>query len=414
MVIIVNKLITFPSKIKGTVKISGSKNSSLAIIAASLVSGNLVSLDNVPNISDIKNFLEILNDIGVKTYFKNNKLKLKKNPFYTELLSSKIKEFRASYYLMSVFLILFKKVEILYPGGCSIGSRPIDFHLEGFKKAGCIVSAESSVIKIEVKELIPFVYELPKKSLGATVNLMILASKIEGMSIIKNASTEPEIDDLITFLNKGNVAVYRQKNDIVIKGQKQKVTKIKHKIIPDRIEAFTYIIIGLNSKKLIVKNIDTNHLKVPLYFIKKAGGIIRVKRNQITIKESIINKICVNSFDYPSLSTDQMPLLYPVITNVKGTSIFTEGIFDGRFKVCEELKKSGANIKVENNKVYIKGVNELHSADYFATDLRGAATLLIECILRPGSSLSNLHYLERGYDNIYNKLKKIGLNFKLE
>ena len=414
MVIEIKKMTMYPSLIKGSVKISGSKNASLPIIAASLVSCDQANLYNVPNITDIKNFLEILNDIGSQTTFKENKLHIKTNVVYKELLFDNIKEFRASYYLMSVFLILFNRVEIYHPGGCNIGSRPIDFHIEGFKKAGCYVDIRDDVIKIKTEKLKPFIYKMPKKSLGATVNLMILASKTQGTSIIKNASNEPEIDDLISFLNKGTCKIYRRKEDIIIEGERSKVIKIKHKIIPDRIEAFTYMTIGLFSDKLVVKNIETKHLKMPIYYLKKANAYLKIYRKKVVIKKQKLNSIIVNSGDYPSLSTDQMPLLYPVFTNVDGTSIFTEGIFDGRFKVCEELSKCGCAIDIQDNKAYISGTDELKKVDYFAYDLRGAASLLIQCINSAESSLSNLSFLERGYDDIYNKLKKIGLNFKLE
>jgi UDP-N-acetylglucosamine 1-carboxyvinyltransferase len=410
----VKKLTTLPSEIKGVVKISGSKNAALPIIAASLVSADEVLLKNVPNISDIKNFLEILNDIGATLKFSNNKLRIGTTINYKELLFENVKEFRASYYLMSVFLILFGKVKIYYPGGCNIGSRPINFHIEGFKKAGCDVSIDGDVIYITADKTKPFIYKMPKKSLGTTVNLVIIASKIKGTSIIKNASTEPEIDDLISFLNKGNCKIYRSKNDIVIEGGIRKIRTIKHKIIPDRIETFTYMVIGLFSKKLIVKNINSQHLKMPIYYLKKANADIVVRKNKVTIKASKLNNIIVNSGDYPALSTDQMPLLYPVFCRVSGTSIFTEGIFDGRFKVCEELKKNSSQIVIDGSKVFITGSENLINNEYSATDLRGAASLLIECISNVGSSITNLHYLERGYDDIYNKLKKIGLNFKLE
>ena len=183
----------YPSIIKGSVKISGSKNASLPIIAASLVTSKNTILKNVPKIMDIENYLKILKRIDCSYKFKNNKLNIISTPKKVDLLFEEIKSIRASYYLMSVFLILFGKVNISYPGGCSIGSRPIDFHLEGFKAAGCEVSCDDKMVSIITKNLKPFIYKMPKKSLGATVNLMILASKIEGRSIIENASTEPEL-----------------------------------------------------------------------------------------------------------------------------------------------------------------------------------------------------------------------------
>ena len=329
------------------------------------------------------------------------------------LLFDEVKNFRASYYLMSVFLALFKEVEIYYPGGCLIGSRPIDFHLEGFKMAGCIVEQTENIIRIKANELKTFVYRIPRKSMGATVNLMILASKIDGKSIIKNASTEPEIDDLIKYLNKGYSKVFRKGEDVIIIGSKDVKDTIKHKIIPDRIEAFTYMCIGVNSKKLTVKNTDIKHLKMPIYFLKNAGANLKIKRNKITIRKSKLKNINANSGDYPSLSTDQMPLLYPLFSRVNGISNFKEGIFESRFNVCDELRKTKADIKIENNTVIINGKDEIIGSHLYAKDLRGAASLLIEGIINQSSTIYNLEYLERGYNNIYKNLKKIGLNFKL-
>ena len=179
------KMIIYPSRIKGKVKISGSKNAALPIICGALVTADSVKLSNIPNIKDISNLNVVLNKIGCPTSYGKNKLKIKTNPINTRLLFDEIKSMRASYYLMSVFLALFNEVEIYLPGGCNIGNRPIDFHLEGFKKAGCEFTQTIDTIKITTKELIPFIYRMPKKSMGATVNLMILASKIDGKSIIE-------------------------------------------------------------------------------------------------------------------------------------------------------------------------------------------------------------------------------------
>lgn len=408
------KMTIYPSKIKGSVKISGSKNAALPIIAASVSSSKKTILNNVPNILDIKNMIKILEHVGCVCRFKKNKLVIVSSPQKCELLFSEVKAIRASYYLMSVFLILFKEVSILYPGGCSIGSRPIDFHLEGFKAAGCDVFLQEDKIIIKTKELKPFIYKMPRKSLGATVNLMILGSKIKGKSIIENASTEPEIDNLISYLNKSGSLIYRFKNDIVIFGNINVKKIIKHKIIPDRIEAMTYVCIGINSEKLIIKKIDISHLKVPLGYLKKVGANINKKKNMLIVKKSHLKNINVFSGDYPALSTDQMPLLYPLFLRCNGLSTFTEGIFEGRMDVCEEFVKIGANINIEHKKVSINKTSKIEGGNLYAKDLRGAASLLIEGMINQNSTIHNLQYLERGYDNVYKKLKKIGLNFKLE
>lgn len=403
-----------PSKIKGKVKISGSKNAGLPIIAASLVTSKKLVLSNVADISDINNMLAILDKIGCKVKRSKNKIFIDSFCNYMPLLFEEVSKFRASYYLMSSYLALFSSVSIKMPGGCKIGSRPIDFHLEGFKAAGCKVEVTDDIINISVKELAPFIYRMPKKSLGATVNLIILASKIDGKSIIENASTEPEIDDLIEFINKGFAKVYRRRNDIVIYGNKEFSEKITHKIIPDRIEAFTYMCIGLNSKKLAIKNIELHHLKAPLKYLKMAEAKFKIKKNSVTIYKSDLKPINVYSNHYPELSTDQMPLLYPIFMRVPGQSSFREDIYEERFSVCEELKKTNADIKIDNKTIFINGKYLLKPSEFYPTDLRCAASLLIEGIINGNSVINNLNYLERGYDNIYKKLKKIGLKFKIK
>ena len=405
----------YPSKIKGKVKVSGSKNSALAILCASLVTAKKVKLNNVSDISDIKNLFAIFQNIGVSVDFNKNVAKVdSKNITYKDLHFDLVKKFRASYYLMSVFLVLFKRVSIYYPGGCSIGSRPIDFHLEGFIKAGCSVNINGDIIDIKVDKLKPFIYRMGKKSLGATVNLLILASKTNGTSIIKNASTEPEVDDLISFINKGYAYIKRKGNDIIISGNVNKKEKVFHKIMFDRIECFTFMCIGTQSKKLTITGVDPSVLVMPIYYLKNANANIKVNKKSIVVKKSNLDSIVANSFDYPSLSTDQMPMLYPLYIKGNKTCVFTEGIFEGRFTVLDELKKTNANITYEKNKALITGCDNLVSANFMPNDLRAAASLLIASIIIPNSTIYNLEYLERGYENIYNKLKKIGLNFKID
>lgn len=407
------KIIFYPSKIKGSVKIGGSKNSALPIIAASLVSSYKVKLKNIPKISDVNNLISVLEKIGCKIKRRKDKLKIISSCKNLVLDYEEIKKFRASYYLMSVYLALFNEVCIVLPGGCNIGRRPIDFHLKGFEAAGCKFYIEDDFVKISAKRLSPFIYRMPKKSLGATVNLIILASKINGKSVIENASTEPEIDDLINFINKGNAHAFRHKDDIVIYGDTSFNKKIKHKVIPDRIEAFTYICIGANSIKLKIKNIELNHLQIPLKYMKDANLKYKEQKNSLVIYKSQLEHVNVFSSHYPNLSTDQMPIMYPLFTRAKGCSSFKEEIFCERFLVCDELKKTNADINVNNNTVFIKGKDDLVGNIFYATDLRCAASLLIEGLINGNSTLYNLDYLDRGYEDIYNKLNKIGANIEI-
>lgn len=408
-----SKITIYPSKVRGSVKISGSKNSALAIIAASCVVGRKIKLENVPDISDVFNMIRLLEKIGCKVNYKKDKLSIINDCKNISLRLDETKKIRASYYFMSVYLALFKEVSIYLPGGCDIGSRPIDFHLEGFKKAGCVVEIENDSVKVSAKELKPFEYTLPKKSMGATVNLMILASKIQGKSIIKNASTEPEIDDLISFINCGDSYAFRDNDDIVIYGSESIKEKVKYRIMSDRIEAFTFMCIGTNSKKLVIKNINLNHLKSPLKCLKDIGVKYKIRKKDIVFYKSKLKSTTVFSNHYPSLSTDQMPLLYPLLIRASGLSVCKEEIFESRFKVCEELLKIGADIDIQKDIIFINGNNNLVGCDLYASDLRAAACLLVEAIFNGNSTVHNLHYLERGYSQIYKKLKKINIKYKL-
>ena len=321
------KIKTFPSKIKGRVKISGSKNASLPIVVASLLNEGKTILNNVPHITDINKLLNILKRIGIN-YSSKRRLVMKGEVEYQELLYPEIKEFRASYYLMGLFLALFKEVKIYAPGGCKIGQRPINFHLAGFIKAGVEVISDSNIIHLKANKLTPFCYEMPKKSLGATVNLLLLASKINGCSVIKNASTEPEVDDLMIFLNKLGIKTFRYTDMIIIYGKTKIRKKISYKIMPDRIEAMTFIALGVQSEQLIIKNINKEHLKKPLEVLVQAGLKAVIKPKKIKVYQSYLQPIKIKSGDYPEISTDQMPLFYPLFTRVKGISYFTEGILD--------------------------------------------------------------------------------------
>ena len=406
------KIKTFPSKIKGRVKISGSKNASLSIVVAALLNEGKTILKNVPNISDINKLLKIFKRIGIH-YSSKRKVVIKGKLEYQELLYQEIKEFRASYYLMGLFLALFKEVKIYAPGGCQIGQRPINFHLSGFIEAGVEVISDNSIIHLKANKLRPFCYEMPKKSLGATVNLLLLASKINGCSVIKNASTEPEVDDLMKFLNKLGIKTFRYTDMIIIYGKTNICQKISYKVMPDRIEAMTFIALGSKSEQLTIQNINKEHLKKPLEVLIQAGLKAVIKPKKIKVYQSSLQPIKIKSGDYPEISTDQMPLFYPLFTRVKGISYFTEGIYESRFSVVEELQKTNADIKVEDKTVIVHGEKDLIGNTFIAKDLRAAAALLIESIINGNSIMENLCYLERGYEDIYQKLKQIGVKFDI-
>ena len=407
------KMQTFSSKVKGSVRISGSKNATLPIIVAALLNKGRTYLKNIPKITDVDNLLAVIKKIGCRVKFKSHHVLIESDLKYQDLLFEELKKFRASYYFMGLFLALFKEVKIYAPGGCQIGNRPINYHLEGFKLAGVDVVEDNQIVHLKANKLQPFTYSLPKKSLGATVNLLLLASKIDGISTIENASTEPEVDDLINFMNFLNIKVIRFQNMIIIEGKKQINLNVSYSVMPDRIEAMTYLMLGVFSERIKIKQINLLHLEKPLMLLKQSGLNCKFGRRQIIVYRSRLKPIQLISGDYPEISTDQMPLFYPIYSRMEGVSYFTEMIFDNRFHVVKELQKTNADIIVIDKTVCITGKNNLIGNDLVATDLRAAASLLLEAIINGDSTVTNLFYLERGYDDIYNKLRKLGVVFKV-
>lgn len=401
-----------PSTIKGTVKISGSKNSALPIIVGALLNKQKTTLNNVANIKDIDELLNIVNFLGCDIKRKKNKLTLRPNLKNKDITHDSCKTFRASYYLMGLYLALFNHVKIPLPGGCNIGERPINFHLDGFETLGCKYIITNDIIEIALINPKAATINLPKKSLGATVNLILLASSINGVTTINNISLEPELMDFINFMKKSGVNITIEGTSVYIKGGNLINKKIKHKIIPDRVEAATFIALGLITNRVKVKNAQVSHLQNFLNPLIKNNANIIVKKNSITSSKSTVTGFNILSAEYPNLSTDIFPLLIPIMAYSNDECSIKETIYENRFKVAEELEKLGVTIKLKDNKCYINGRNILDSYNANATDLRCAASLLIYALsLNKTCIITNFDYIERGYSNIYQKIKKLHSNF---
>lgn len=403
-----------PSNVKGTIKISGSKNSALPIIVGALLNNKKVVLKNVPKIKDIGELISIITFLGGNIKRKRNTLIIKQNLIKKDILHESCKTFRASYYLMGLYLALFNHVKIYLPGGCNIGARPIDYHLMGFEALGAKYTITDNIIEIALIRPTNATINLPKKSLGATVNLILLASKIDGLTTINNISLEPELLDFINFMKKMNFNIHVEGTSVYVYGNSHKCKKVKYKIIPDRIEASTFISLGLINGKIKVKNINTKHLQNIIKPLKEANASIKCSKNTVTTRKSSINAMNILSAEYPRLSTDIFPVLLPVMAYSKDICRIKETIYENRFQVCEELIKLGVNITINSNECIVKGKTDSKINVATATDLRCAASLLIYAIsLNEEIIINSFNIIERGYEDILNKLDKINVKYTI-
>lgn len=404
--------------LKGVINISGAKNSAVALIPAAILCDEETTITNVPEISDVDSLEEILTCLNAKVKRENNSVtidsKSVENKVIPEELSVKL---RASYYFMGALLGKFHKVEMYFPGGCSIGERPIDLHLKGFEKLGATISEEGNYIKIEAEELKGNKIYLDIPSVGATINIMLAAVRAKGKTTIENAAQEPEIVNVATYLNNMGAKITGAGTSIIkIEG----VNTLKgcfHEVIPDRIEAGTYLIIAaLLGNDLTINKIIPSHIESLISKLKEAGVKMEVGEDYITVKEvGNYKSVKVKTLVYPGFPTDLQQPLIPFLTQCNGLSKVTETIWENRFQNIPDTIRMGANIKVnENRTAIIRGKTKLTGCDVSATDLRGGASMLICGLIAEGTTtIDNIKYILRGYDNIVEKLKDVGAKIEL-
>ena len=392
----------------GEVFISGSKNSALGILVASLLFDGRITINNVPNIMDIRMMLEIFDDLNINYEMEKNTVIVNSNELAsTRVIHQNCQQFRASYYFMGALLGRYHEVDILYPGGCQIGKRPIDFHLMGFEALGGNISFLDESIRIRASKLKGTIIELPKKSLGATLNIIMAACYSLGKTTIINASIEPEVIDVISFLRCGGFTIDVIVDTIVIYGEKNIIKKsFSYDVMYDRIEAGTYLALGLIKGPLIIRNANYKNLKGVIYPLIKANARIEIMDDRIIVYPSILEPMDIKTDYYPGFPTDLEQIFAPVLVKYGGTIV--ETIFENRLSNCLMLEKMGANILVEDQKAVFEPSN-LVGTYVKGTDLRGSASLLIAGLMAQGNTyLDGYLYIERGYENIYEKIRKIG------
>lgn len=400
------------NRLEGEVKISGSKNAALPIIAATILNQGKTILYNVPNIQDVQTMFEIIREIGGKVSKKNNKIIVDTSKVHRlEIPDNLMRKMRSSVILAGALIGKYKEARFSYPGGCEIGSRPIDLHLKGFEKLGIEIKEEFGEIFCKSEEIRGTQINLDFPSVGATENIILASCLGKGTTTLTNAAKEPEIEDLIKFLNKMGARINGVGTDkIEIIGVK-KLTEESYNIMPDRIETGTYLVAGgITGGNIKVINSNSEHIEPILNKLEEANCKLKVEKNTIEINApKRIKAIDIKTMPYPGFPTDLQSIFASLLTSAKGTSIITENIFESRYKYVQELTRMGAKIKVEGRNAIIKGTKKIQGANVVATDLRGGAALVIEALLAKGiTEIENIHYILRGYENIDEKLRKIG------
>lgn len=400
------------NRLKGEVTISSSKNATVAILPAVVLASEVVKLYDIPEIEDINALVTILRKLNIKVVMNEDNFTIDPTEIENVVLDGdEVRKLRASYYFMGALLGRFKHVKMLYPGGCNLGPRPIDLHLKGFESLGATVKTDGDNIEIFADELIGDEIYLDIASVGATINIMLAAVFAKGRTIIRNAAKEPEIIDLSSMLNKMGAEIRGAgTSDLIIDGVKRLKGCI-HDIIPDRIEAGTYICMAAAMGDVItVKNVIPQHLEALLSKLEEMGVEMNVGSDFVEVYGAKnLKSIDIQTQTFPGFATDLQQPITPLLCVANGESNVNETIYPKRFKHCFELNKMGANITVGDAKATIVGPCKLHGTEVTATDLRCGAGLIIAGLMADGETIiHDAYHIYRGYDNIVTKLRNIG------
>jgi len=400
--------------LRGEVTISGYKNAALGIIAAAIMTDETVKIENVPDIRDIDILLNVIEELGAKVERVNkHTIKINGSRINTVVADSEyVRKIRGSYYLVGALLGKYREAQVALPGGCNIGSRPIDRHIKGFAALGADVKIEHGLICAKADKLVGASIYFDESSVGATINVMLAACMAEGQTIIENAAKEPHVVDVANFLNSMGANIKGAGTDVIrIKGV-SKLHGSEYTIIPDQIEAGTFMFAAAASMgDVLVKNVIPKHLEAFTAKLLEVGvRVIEYDDAVRVIADRRPNSTQVKTLPYPGFLTDMQPMMTTLLTLSSGTSIVTESIFENRFKYVDELTKMGACIKVvESNTAIITGVERLTGAIVSASDLRGGAALVMAGLMAEGYTIvENVEYIERGYEDFERKMQKLG------
>ncbi len=404
--------------LRGEIKVTGAKNAVLPIMAAAILAPEKCILEEVPAFSDVQCMTEVLEALGSKVTYNDGVMEIETPEIISyEAPYEQVQSMRASFYIMGPLLARYGKARLPLPGGCAIGSRPIDLHIKGFVALGAHVEFGHGYVEAVAEKLIGANIYLDFPSVGATENIMMAAVLAEGLTVIDNAAQEPEIIDLANFLNKLGAKVSGAGTDSIrIKG----VTTLKgarHTVIPDRIEAGTYMIAAaMTGGDLTIQNVVPSHLRPIIAKLREAGVTIEENDDVIRVYcERALKRVDIKTMPYPGFPTDLQAQFMALLTLSEGTSVVMETVFENRFMHAGELSKMGANIKIEGHSAFVQGVKELEGAKVKATDLRAGAALILAGLVAEGpTEIYDIYHIDRGYDRIEEKLRAVGAKIRRE
>ncbi len=403
--------------LKGSVKISGAKNAAVAIIPAVVLSDGICTIENLPAISDVAIALSILRDLGANVrYINKNTVEIDPRGVHSFTISKDISEkMRATSYFLGAMLGRFKRARVAPPGGCDFGVRPIDQHIKGFQALGAKVSIESGLVDARASILKGGAVYLDRVSVGATINIILAAVKAKGLTVIENAAKEPHIVDLANFLNSMGAEIMGAGTDVIKIRGVDRLGGTSYSVIPDQIEAGTYMAAAVITRgNILVENVIPKHLESITAKLIEIGASVEEYDESIRISaKGGLKKCSVNTLPHPGFPTDMQPQITAVLSVAEGTSIVSEGVWDNRFKYVDQLTLMGADIQVDGKVAVVSGVKKLMGAPVVATDLRAGAALVIAALAAEGeTTIENVKFIERGYENIVEKLSLLGASIK--
>ncbi|OPL14795.1 MAG: UDP-N-acetylglucosamine 1-carboxyvinyltransferase [Firmicutes bacterium ML8_F2] len=405
------------TNLSGKVKISGSKNAAVAILPAAILTSENLFIDNLPDITDVRTMVAILENLGV-TIRRRGRNAIELIPGNLARIAPAyelVKRMRASYYFMGSLLARFGRAEVPIPGGCDLGPRPIDQHLKGFSALGADIKIEHGMINLSAERLKGANIYLDVVTIGATINLMLAAVVAEGRTVLENAAKEPEIVDLANFLNAMGAKIRGAGTDVIRIDGVKKFSGVRHAVIPDRIEAGTFMLAAAATGGTVtVEDVIPKHLEAITAKLREVGAKVQVEPERITVTGTG-NLVAsdLKTFPYPGFPTDLQPPGMVLLTAARGLSVVTENVFDGRFNQVDELKRMGARIKVEGRTALVEGGGNLSGAPVTAPDLRSGAALIIAALMADGTTeIGAIEHVDRGYEILEDKLISLGASIK--
>lgn len=411
-------LINGNNKISGEYSVQGAKNSVLPVLAATILCDGKCQIINCPQISDVNTSKEILIALGAECDFCDNSFFIDPSKINACTIPENLMcDMRSSIVFLGAIISKMKKAVISSPGGCELGPRPIDLHLEALKKLGVTIKEKHGFLYCEAPDgLRGAEIYLSFPSVGATENIILAAALAEGITVIHNAAKEPEIVDLVDFLNNAGAHIYGAGSDVIYIYGVKKLSGIEHKIIPDRIVAATYLAAAaITGGEIVLKNVESRHLTSIFSVFKECGCELIIEQKSVTLKApKVLSSVSmVRSLTYPGFPTDAGPIVISMLTLSKGITLFSENIFENRFRYIDELKRLGAKINVEGRVAIIEGVKKLSGAPCRCTDLRGGAALVLAGLAAEGCTLiDEIRHIERGYENIVDNFKNLGADIR--